>query len=194
MKKLVGIGLIVVLLLPVLWGCAAGGGKIMNENEFDIYRDGKLNMKVEDIGTDKFFVTKWDDDDEKLSLETKRGLAVGDTAARVKELYGKELMWQIIPESKSIEWITLNEYYDHHLKDDSSRVIQFSRSLIDGKLSDSEELEEYRKKMREESDLSISDFDGDFLENPEKYNYSIKSLVFLLTEDGTLEAIGFFNR
>ncbi len=82
MRKFVLCFSVLVLSLGILFGCAQSKYPIPSEEEFNIYRNGELEITLQDE----------DDIDFDETQQTFRGIQIGDRAEKVREKYGKEYM------------------------------------------------------------------------------------------------------
>ena len=86
MKRKIGIGLVIVMMLAGLVGCAAGK---LEEEDFKLYdKDGKELEIWEDMATN--FKTQNADEGD----HTSRGIVVGSTLEELKEAYKD--VWNLV--------------------------------------------------------------------------------------------------
>ncbi len=100
MRKIIAAILTITTLLCIMAGCSSK--KLLAEEDFNIYRDGQLELDASDIkGSIRF----------DSSMETFRGLKKGDSITKVKNLYGEEVL-SVLGENNTIKEMSANEYAD----------------------------------------------------------------------------------
>ena len=120
MRKAIAVILTIVLSLCIFAGC--GPKKLLAEEDFNIYRDGQLELDASDIkGSIRF----------DSSMETFRGLKKGDSITKVKDLYGEESI-VVLGEDNTIKEITVNEYTD--IVNSHELTLTFYRMYYDNKV------------------------------------------------------------
>ena len=94
MKRILSGVLALLILLLAITGCSPNN-KLLSEEDFNVYRDGKLFMDINDVKNKSIYL----DPDS----ETFRGLKLNDTVTKVKELYGNESTYIKVKETNCLE-------------------------------------------------------------------------------------------
>ncbi len=121
MRKIIAVILTITTLLCIMAGCSSK--KLLAEEDFNIYRDGQLELDASDIKGSKI---RFDN-----SMETFRGLKKGDSITKVKDLYGEESI-VVLGEDNTIKEITVNEYTD--IVNSHELTLTFYRMYYDNKV------------------------------------------------------------
>ena len=133
MKRILSGVLALLIMLFSLVGCS-NNSQFLAEEDFNVYRDGELYIDINDcIGNALGFNEYYD--------ETFRGLKVNDTVTKVKEPYGKELIFVKIRETNVTEKMSVTEFIK--TVTDDNYLIRFEKIKIDGKLYNLKQLAEF---------------------------------------------------
>ena len=144
MKRLICL-LSTVLFLFCAVSCSGGGSGTLGVEEFNVYQDGKVYLAVEDIQLEENGYQKLGEFEFGAEHETKRGLKVGDTVTRVKELYGNETTYDYSDYSSENPMpvvFKVSEYINQEQEKDESYIFfDLQRKMFDGKVVDMEQIE-----------------------------------------------------
>ncbi len=132
MKRILSGVLALLILLLAITGCSPNN-KLLSEEDFNVYRDGKLFMDINDVKNKSIYL----DPDS----ETFRGLKLNDTVTKVKELYGNESTYIKVKETNCLEKMSVAEFI--RIVTDDNYQIQFEKIYIDGKLYDLKQAAEF---------------------------------------------------
>ena len=173
MRKIIAVILTITTLLCIMAGCSSK--KLLAEEDFNIYRDGQLELDASDI---KGSQIRFDN-----SMETFRGLKKGDSITKVKDLYGEEKV-SYLAEDNTIKEITVNEYTD--IVNSHELTLTFYRVYYDNKVYTQKESyslpggAQYNYKVIQiiMKDYSVEDiyigYGNDIMEEEEKNKYNVE--------------------
>ncbi len=173
-KRMIGALLALVMTIGVLAGCG-GPGKLNKEEDFDVYKDGKLVQElgdeyygclIDELGAPSLLNGPMDDlnfvqEDSLIGAETKRGIKLGSTLEDICEVYsGDEIAYMEISKEKFEDTIyesgrfrDLLTKYETEIEEADRIKLSFNYYEKDGKWVENEELSgrdalrEYEGKM-----------------------------------------------
>ena len=123
MKRILSGVLALLILLLAITGCSPNN-KLLSEEDFNVYRDGKLFMDINDVKNKSIYL----DPDS----ETFRGLKLNDTVTKVKELYGNETVYFVYGSDIPMEKLTVTDYIKKFPSGEF--LIRFDKIYLDGGL------------------------------------------------------------
>ena len=179
-KRMIGALLALAMAIGILAGCG-GPGKLNKEEDFDVYKDGKLVQElgdeyygclIDELGAPSLLNGPMDDlnfvkEDSLIGAETKRGIKLGSTLEDICEVYsGDEIvLMKIFFEDRNKDTIyergkfrDLLVKYETELKEEDGYWIFFEYYEKDGKWIESEECFGYEEMIEHDREANVQDY------------------------------------
>ena len=138
MRKAIAVILTIVLSLCIFAGCGPKktGENVMAEEDFNIYENGNISMKWEDMPINNFMSFSI------LGGETNRKLKVGDSVEMLNSLYGNEIICYK-DDSGKLQECSVTEYIKNN-QDQEYIDINLYRITYDDKIYSTKEIMEMK--------------------------------------------------
>ena len=138
MRKAIAVILSIVLSLCIFAGCGPQktGENVMPEEDFNIYENGNISMKWEDMPINNFMSFSI------LGGETNRKLKVGDSVEMLNSLYGNEIICYK-DDSGKLQECSVTEYIKNN-QDQEYIDINLYRITYDDKIYSTKEIMEMK--------------------------------------------------
>lgn len=186
---------VVVTILLALSTAACGSTqyetkepKLLDQDEFYVYdQKGEVYLQTDAYSESKSFVFGSDDEvtDGKVQPQTKRGLRIGDSKSKVKELYGNVEVYVSSADGENAEWKKISDVIDQVSESEDENDFMIRRYVVSGEEKNYEQFIKYSGEKAKSSDFDIKDF----MDNPAKNGYVSYVLYVSFDKSGLVNNI-----